>query len=49
MYVGSSINLTKRMVTYYYYNSDMPSKLVIIRATSAWDPLEAQVKKYGLD
>lgn len=40
LYVGSSINLTKRMVSYYYYyNSDKPSKLVIIRA----------MKKYGLD
>lgn len=40
LYVGSSINLTKRMVSYYYsYNSDKPSQLVIIRA----------MKKYGLD
>ena len=40
IYVGSSINLTKRMVSYYYYyNSDKPSQLVIIRA----------MKKYGLD
>lgn len=40
LYVGSSINLTKRMVSYYYYyNSDKSSKLVIIRA----------MKKYGLD
>ena len=39
-YVGSSINLTKRMVSYYYYsNSDKPSRLFIIRA----------MKKYGLD
>jgi group I intron endonuclease len=40
LYVGSSINLTKRMVSYYYYyNSDKPSVLVIIRA----------MKKYGLE
>ena len=40
LYVGSSINLTKRMVSYYhYYNSDKPSQFVIIRA----------MKKYGLD
>jgi len=40
LYVGSSINLTKRMVNYYYYyNSDKPSKMVIIRA----------MKKYGLE
>ena len=40
IYVGSSINLTKRMVSYYYhYNSDKPSKIVIIRA----------MKKYGLE
>lgn len=40
LYVGSSINLTKRMVSYYYYyNSDRPSQLAIIRA----------MKKYGLD
>nr|YP_010564227.1 hypothetical protein OYW92_mgp13 [Epichloe bromicola]UYX62211.1 hypothetical protein [Epichloe bromicola] len=40
LYVGSSINLTKRMVSYYYYyNSDKPSKLVITRA----------MRKYGLD
>ena len=40
VYVGSSINLTSRMVSYYYYtNSDKQSKLVIIRA----------MKKYGLD
>jgi hypothetical protein len=39
-YIGSSINLTKRMVSYYYYtNSDKPSKLVIIRA----------MKKYGTE
>lgn len=40
LYVGSSVNLTKRMVSYYYYyNSDKPSQLVIIRA----------MKKYRLD
>lgn len=40
LYVGSSINLTRRMVSYYYYtNSDKPSKLVIVRA----------MKKYGLE
>lgn len=40
LYVGSSINLTKRMVNYYYYyNLDKPSQLVITRA----------MKKYGLD
>lgn len=40
LYVGSSINLTRRMVSYYYYyNSDKPSQIVIIRA----------MKKYGLD
>ena len=43
LYVGSSTNLTKRMVSYYYYyNSDKPggaTKLVIIRA----------MKRYGLD
>jgi group I intron endonuclease len=42
LYVGSSVNLTKRMVSYYYYynyNSDKPSQLVIIRT----------MKKYGLD
>lgn len=40
LYVGSSINLTKRMVSYYYYyNSDKLSQLVIIRA----------MKKYGLE
>lgn len=40
LYVGSSVNLTKRMVSYYYYyNSDKPSQVVIIRA----------MKKYGLD
>lgn len=39
-YIGSSINLTKRMVSYYYYtNSDKLSRIVIIRA----------MKKYGLD
>ena len=40
LYIGSSINLTKRMVSYYYYtNSDKLSKFVIIRA----------MKKYGLE
>ena len=40
LYIGSSANLTSRMVSYYYYtNSQKPSKLVIIRA----------MKKYGLD
>ena len=40
LYVGSSINLTKRMVSYYYnYNSNKLSKLMIIRA----------MKKYGLE
>lgn len=40
LYVGSSINLTKRMVSYYYYyNSDKPSKSIILRA----------MKKYGLE
>ena len=40
LYVGSSINLTKRMVSYYYYyNTENPSKLVITRA----------MKKYGLE
>ena len=40
LYIGSSTNLTSRMVSYYYYtNSQKPSKLVIIRA----------MKKYGLD
>jgi cytochrome c oxidase subunit 1 len=40
LYVGSSINLTKRMVSYYYYvNSDKKSNLVIIRA----------IKKYGAE
>jgi hypothetical protein len=39
-YIGSSINLTKRMVSYYYYtNSHKPSNLVIIRA----------MKKYGTE
>jgi hypothetical protein len=39
LYVGSSINLTKKMVSYYFYtNSQKPSKLVIIRA----------MKNYGL-
>ena len=33
IYIGSSLNLTKRMVSYYYYtNSDKLSKSVIIRA-----------------
>lgn len=41
LYIGSSINLTKRMVSYYYYyvNSDKLYKFVIIRA----------MKKYGLE
>jgi hypothetical protein len=40
LYIGSSINLTKRMVSFYYYtNSDKLSKFVIIRA----------MKKYGLE
>jgi len=40
LYVGSSVNLTKIMVSYYYYyNSDKPSQLVIIRT----------MKKYRLD
>lgn len=40
LYVGSSINLSKRMVSYYYYtNSDKLSKSIIIRA----------MKKYGLE
>jgi len=40
IYIGSSLNLTRRMANYYYYtNSDRNSKLVIIRA----------MKKYGLD
>jgi hypothetical protein len=40
LYVGSSINLTKRMVSYYYnVNSDKYSKIVIIRA----------IKKYGAE
>lgn len=39
-YIGSSLNLTKRMVSYYYYtNSDKLSRIVIIRA----------MKKYGLE
>jgi len=39
LYVGSSINLSKRMVSYFYYtNSDKLSKSIIIRA----------MKKYGL-
>ncbi|MCZ6901970.1 MAG: GIY-YIG nuclease family protein [Rickettsia endosymbiont of Ixodes persulcatus] len=33
LYVGSSINLSKRMVSYFYYtNSDKLSKSIIIRA-----------------
>lgn len=49
IYIGSSVNLTKRMVSYYYYtNSDKSSKLVIIsrlrRASEA-----AKQKKYGLE
>lgn len=40
LYIGSSINLVRIMVSYYYYtNSDKPSKLVIVRA----------MKKYGLE
>jgi group I intron endonuclease len=40
LYIGSSLNLTKTMVSYYYYtNSYKLSKIVIIRA----------MKKYGLD
>lgn len=40
LYVGSSINLSKRMVSYFYYtNSDKYSKSIIIRA----------MKKYGLE
>nr|QJQ35329.1 GIY-YIG endonuclease [Fusarium brevicatenulatum]QJQ35361.1 GIY-YIG endonuclease [Fusarium pseudoanthophilum] len=45
LYVGSSVNLTRRMaIYYYYYNSDKPAgaaspRPVIIRA----------MKKYGLD
>ena len=39
LYIGSSVNLTRRMVSYFYYtNSEKPSKIVIIRA----------MKKYGL-
>ena len=38
LYVGSSINLTKRMVSYFYYtNSDNESKSVIIRAMKKHD------------
>jgi group I intron endonuclease len=38
LYVGSSINLTKRMVAYYYYyNSVKPSQLVIIRAMKKYE------------
>ena len=40
LYLGSSVNLTRRMaIYYYYYNSDKPAISVIIRA----------MKKYGLD
>lgn len=40
LYVGSSINFSKRMVSYFYYtNSEKLSKLIIIRA----------MKKYGLE
>ena len=40
IYIGSSLNLTRRMASYYYYtNSDKSSSLVIIRA----------MKKYGLE
>ncbi len=40
IYIGSSLNLTRRMASYYYYtNSDKSSKMVIIRA----------MKKYGLE
>lgn len=40
LYVGSSLNLTKRMRNYFFYtNNNKDSKLVIIRA----------MKKYGLD
>lgn len=38
LYAGSSINLTKRMVSYYYYyNSNKPSKLPIIRAMKKYE------------
>jgi len=40
LYVGSSINLTKRMVSYYYnVNSDKYTKIVVIKA----------IKKYGAE
>lgn len=40
IYIGSSLNLTRRMASYYYYtNSDKSSNIVIIRA----------MKKYGLE
>lgn len=40
IYIGSSLNLTRRMASYYYYtNSEKSSKMVIIRA----------MKKYGLE
>ena len=40
IYIGSSVNLTRRMATYYYYtNSDKSFNIVIIRA----------LKKYGLE
>jgi hypothetical protein len=40
VYVGSSTNLTSRMVSYYYYtNSQKNSRIVIIKA----------MKKYGLN
>ena len=40
LYVGSSLNLTKRMVSFFYYaNSDKVGKTILIRA----------MKKYGLD
>lgn len=40
IYIGSSLNLTRRMASYYYYtNSDKSSSMVIIRA----------MKKYGLE
>lgn len=40
LYVGSSVNLTQRMVRHYYnFNSPNPSRLIIVRA----------MKKYGLE
>jgi hypothetical protein len=40
IYIGSSLNLTRRMASYYYYtNSEKSSKMLIIRA----------MKKYGLE